>query len=192
MKYPITIKMISVTFLFGSFLFILNNCGGTDSGGSPQPVNTCSNQLIAHLKSYCDRTPDWLAEAETSKAEVTIQPDGVVIWHNGEWLNGAWEEGVWQDGIWHSGTWKKGFWYKGTWKNGHWKGAAHEAVWINGTWENGTWQLGIWEGGTWKKGTWMNGVWKRGTWENGTWKKGLWKGQHKGPEFDPANPHQFP
>ena len=113
--------------------------------------------------------PDWLKEAVTENADVTIVA-GVVHWHSGIWHDGTWENGVWETGLWKGGTWKHGLWKSGTWEGGTW----HNGFWHNGHWNSGTWKFGTWVDGRWHKGIWENGVWEDGIWGDGTWNSGTW------------------
>ena len=77
--------------------------------------------------------PQWLRDAATEDADVTIE-DGRVIWHGGTWHAGIWYGGTWCRGTWHGGTWHAGIWYGGTWRGGTW----HGGIWYRGTWRGGT------------------------------------------------------
>ena len=96
-------------------MFFLNSCGNNDKKNPQKPADSttskdpCYQDLIAHLQSHCNRTPDWLARANTSMAIVTILSDGTVIWHEGIWNNGTWEDGTWEDGTWKKWHMEKGY-----------------------------------------------------------------------------------
>ena len=191
MKNFTKIKLISLAFLFGASLLLLNNCRGGDNRGSQQeaeakpkdtgdstaPQKPCEQKSVAELMEHCSLTPEWLKTAQTSEAVISILSNGYLKWHKGIWENGTWEKGTW-----HKGIWKNGIWQDGVWKNGIW----HKGVWEQGTWLNGTWKIGFWHNGIWHQGTWENGFWKNGTWNRGFWKGGSWKGQLKGSDFNPA------
>lgn len=178
MKNFTTIKVISLIFLCGAFLLLLNNCEGGENNNNENPEtggdssstegtngdtpdsseNTgtiCDRLSIAKLKESCGKTPDWLKAAQTSGEVVSVNPTvGSVTWHEGTWHNGTWKGWTWENGI----------------------------------WENGTWKSGRWENGTWENGTWKSGNWKGGTWESGTWEGGFRNGRVTRQGFDPANP----
>ena len=56
---------------------------------------------ISELKN----APQWLIDAETANADVTVF-GGVVTWNYG-----IWEDGIWKEGTWEGGTWEGGFIY---------------------------------------------------------------------------------
>ena len=119
-----------------------------------------------------DELPEWVQNARTENAFVSIDSNQRFIWHGGIWLNGEWVKGTWQNGTWQNGTWEKGLWQNGTWKDGTWE---------HGLWEDGLWEKGSWMGGTWENGTWKNGFWHDGNWKSGIWLNGKW--------HDKKNPH---
>ena len=68
----------------------------------------------------CKVAPQWLLEAQTSKAIVSINK-GFVEWHAGIWEKGHWEEGIWRQGLWKTGRWKFGAWENGLWEEANWR-----------------------------------------------------------------------
>jgi len=74
--------------------------------------------------------PQWLQDADTAGAVVTIE-NGSVVWHDGLWKNGTWEGGEWLGGVWEDGVWEQGVWHDGVWKDGDW---------VSGEWLGGIWK----------------------------------------------------
>jgi len=121
--------------------------------------------------------PEWLKakDIQVHNEDITIMPNGRVIWVNGTWINGTWENGVWENGTWEGGTWEYGIWKDGVWRDGTWKnGTWKYGIWKDGIWKYGVWEGGVWEYGIWKDGIWRDGIWRDGTWKNGTWERGIW------------------
>ena len=60
-----------------------------------------------------DNAPQWLKDAKTDNADVTINEDGCVEWCGGTWRGGTWHSGTWLTGVWCGGTWCGGTWCGG-------------------------------------------------------------------------------
>ena len=100
-----------------------------------------------------DRCPQWLRDAQTSNADVSVSQYRYVTWCDGEWRGGVWRGGEWRDGEWHGGVWRGGEWCGGVWRGGVWRGG----VWHGGVWRDGEWCGGVWRGGVWRGGVWRGG-----------------------------------
>jgi hypothetical protein len=94
-----------------------------------QRANTCNPETHPDKSDW----PEWLREADTNNACVTISENGSVVWY---------------DGVWHDGVWRGGDWYGGLWRGG---------IWDDGIWHDGVWRGGIWRGGLWYGGDWYGG-----------------------------------
>jgi len=131
--------------------------------------------------------PQWLRDAETENAIVTIEEGGRVIWYSGVWHGGAWHggdwySGVWLDGAWHGGAWHDGVWHDGVWRDGVWHGGDwHIGDWHDGDWRGGDWYSGDWHDGVWHGGDWYSGAWHDGVWHGGVWRGGVWHGGDDNP-----------
>ena len=99
--------------------------------------------------------PQWLKNADTQDADVSVDSCGYVTWLGGEWLRGEWRGGEWRGGVWRGGEWRGGVWLRGEWLGGEWHG---------GEWHGGEWRGGVWRGGEWLRGEWLGGVWRGGVW----------------------------
>ena len=53
----------------------------------------------------CADAPQWLRDARTENADVSII-DGTVVWKSGTWQRGTWRGGTWRGGDWRGGTWR--------------------------------------------------------------------------------------
>lgn len=82
------------------------------------------------IEELGDNAPQWLREAKTKYADVTITASGYVIWHGGEWLGGWWHGGKWLDGEWLDGEWRGGEWRGGVWLGGTWHGPEDRLLYM--------------------------------------------------------------
>lgn len=105
MQFCIRGRFITILLIF-NILFFFSFCSyGEEPSCDFVPIQDCKG------------APEWLLEAQTSEALISIS-EGHVTWHKGAWHSGVWKGGRWFNGLWEAGAWEAGLWSDGDWYSG--------------------------------------------------------------------------
>jgi len=109
--------------------------------------------------SECSNAPQWLIDATTIDANITVLSDGWVYWHGG-----SFEGGSFKGGSFEGGSFKGGFFLDGYFEGGSFEGGSF----LGGSFKGGSFLGGSFLGGYFLGGSFLGGSFLGGSFKGGS------------------------